>query len=126
MNFLPQAGQTEASNLLLFISALLLAQGLIRDLWILYRARTAPTTKAARVRCFCVESAVGGTGVLAGALLFSTGASYPISLDARAWVFIVVATLALGYAIRDYVFEWNPLRIKKDVDHINIIVTFIG
>ncbi|MFA9419595.1 MAG: hypothetical protein ACERLB_05555, partial [Gammaproteobacteria bacterium] len=56
-----------AGKLLLWTSALLLLQSLIRDLWLLARqkhnVKPGPPKKE---RCMCVESTVGATGIVAG------------------------------------------------------------
>ena len=39
------------------------------------------------------------------------------------WLFWILAgILAVGFAIKDFVIELRPLRIRRDRDHLNIVV----
>ena len=110
-------------RVLLATSALLLLQGLIRDVWLLasYK-RGKHAAQPRRARCLCVESAVGLTGILAGLLLLGCGADYPITLNHWQWSILLMAAMTSGFLLKDLVMEWKPLRIRRDRDHINIVV----
>jgi hypothetical protein len=73
-------------KLLLWASVMLLLQSLLRDLWLLAKARrNAPTTPPRIARCMCVESIVGMTGIVTGLLLFSFGISKPVTMERWSW-----------------------------------------
>ena len=63
-----------AGKLLLWTSALLLLQSLIRDLWLLARQRhNVKTGLLKKARCMCVESTLGATGIVAGITILGSG-----------------------------------------------------
>ncbi|MFT5425675.1 MAG: hypothetical protein ACI9ZT_000607 [Gammaproteobacteria bacterium] len=70
----------------------------------------------------CIESTVGMTGIVVGALLLNIGIDASISMTGWYWSVMVMVVTGFGYLIKDYVFEWNPWRICLDKDHMNIIV----
>lgn len=83
-------------------AVLLLLQGLLRDLWLLWRRRTlAATAQPRRMPCLCLESALGTTGVLGtGGEVAPAPASPtapPVALHLNGWV-LAVALIALGMA----------------------------
>lgn len=109
--------------LLLVGAVLLLLQGLLRDLWLLWRRRTAPTAgQPRRMACLCLESTLGSTGVLAGLVVLGSGLPWRIALPGWGWGLLVGAVLALGFAIKDLVIALRPLRVVRDPDHLNIVV----
>lgn len=104
-------------------AVLLLLQGLLRDLWLLWRRRTlAATAQPRRMPCLCLESALGTTGVLAGLVVLGSGLPWRIALTAWGWGLLVGAVLALGFAIKDLVIALRPLRLVRDADHLSIVV----
>ncbi len=110
-------------KLLLWASALLLLQSLLRDFWLLAKARRRRLANPPRVaQCMCVESMVGMTGVLAGLLLFSFGLGGTIFMPRWGWCLFVCVVLGAGFGIKDFVLESRPWRIRRDKDHVNIIV----
>ena len=110
---------------LLYTSALLLLQSLIRDLCILYENRNMDKLKTQRVaRCMCVESTIGAVGILIAVMLLGIGLDLIITMNGWSWVIVIEAILILGYYIKDFVFEWMPWRFYKDNDHINIVFTW--
>ncbi len=109
-------------RLLLAISVIILLQGLVRDLWLLaYRRRAETNAPAHTARCMCVESTLGTTGIVAGLVILGSGIDHAISIGPAGWVVLVMATMATGFAIKDYVIEPAPWRIRRDKDHINIV-----
>ena len=115
---LPQ--RMETGYFILTLGLLFLIQSLLRDLWLLSRKRD--TSKPKRfVRCMCVETGVGFMPVILSAVLMFGGFSRPVSLPPWAWMLGVPVTLLTCFWLKDYVFEWNPWRIRRDEDHINII-----
>src|SRR3954465_12957499 len=62
---------------------LLLIQGFFRDLSLLWESKRAnPAADATIARCFCVESAIGLTGVIAGIGLTAIGFSRRVHVEA--------------------------------------------
>lgn len=115
--------RTTAGNLLLGASALILLQSLLRDLWLLAKARREPPPNSPRTgQCMCVESAVGITGVVAGLVLVMSGIGTTVPMGRWSWFAFAVVSLAAGFLMKDYVMEFKPWRIRRDKDHVNIIV----
>ena len=112
-------------SLLLAASVLLLLQGLIRDLWLLFKRRqdcqTGPRQEAL---CMCVESTVGVTGVVAGLVILGSAADATLSVSQLLACLLTVTVLAIGFAIKDFVLEWRPFRIRRDKDHVNIVFSW--
>ena len=109
----------------LVASSTLLAQSLLRDLWLLHDLRRRDAFHPGERRpCMCVESTVGASGVLIGLLLVTAFQTREIGLGALGWGTLLFATTAFGFAIRDVVFEWNPWRVRIDPDHLNVVPTW--
>jgi hypothetical protein len=112
-------------RLLLAGSALLLFQSLVRDLWLLARSRRMQEVAPQRaVRCMCIESTVGATGIIAGAIVLGAGITHPVAVSALGWSVSVMLIMSIGFLIKDYVLEWSPWRIRRDRDHMNIVFTW--
>lgn len=111
-------------TLLLASAVLLLLQGLLRDLWLLWRDRRTPVAAPRRMACLCLESTLGSSGVLAGLVVLGSGLSWRIALPAWGWGLLVGAVLALGFAIKDLVLALRPLRLLRDPGHRNIVVAW--
>jgi hypothetical protein len=110
-------------NLLLGASALILLQSLLRDLWLLAKARRNPPPNPPRTgQCMCVESTVGITGVVAGLILVTCRIGTTLPMGRWSWCAFALASLGTGFLMKDYVAEFKPLRIRRDKDHVNIIV----
>lgn len=110
-------------TLLLVGAVLLLLQGLLRDLWQLWRrGRQPPAGQPRRMACLCLESTLGSTGVLAGLAVLGSGLPWRIALPAWGWGLLVGGVPALGFAIKDLVIALRPLRLVRDPDHLNIVV----
>ncbi len=108
--------------LLLGSSVLLLFQGLIRDLWLISRRnRRTQSEQPQQALCMCVESTVGVMGVAAGLVILGSASDFQLSVGSWAWSALAVAVLAIGFAIKDFVFEWRPFRVRRDKDHLNIV-----
>ena len=120
------APETQFSVVILFSSSLFFCQSLFRDLWYLYakRRRTKNSNQVETKQCMCVESMLGLFGVVLGLLLFISSFDIPITLAKGSVIAIAAAILIVGFLIKDYVFEWNPWRIYKEKDHMNIIVSW--
>jgi hypothetical protein len=111
-------------HLILATSALLLFQGLIRDLFLLARKKKMQQKNQYRsIRCICLESSVGVTGILLGASVLGLGVSYPVVMGKWEWSILVLLVLATGLMMKDLVVESRPWRIVRDKNHMNIIFT---
>ena len=110
-------------DLLLAGAVLLLLQGLLRDLWLLWRRRAlAAAAQPRRMPCLCLESALGATGVLAGLVFLGSGLAWRMAMPDWGWSLLVAVVLALGFAIKDLVIALRPLRLVRDPDHLNIVL----
>ncbi|RLA13742.1 MAG: hypothetical protein DRQ59_04655 [Gammaproteobacteria bacterium] len=112
-------------KLLLWTSALLLLQSLVRDFWLLARQKhnlePGPLTKA---RCMCVESTLGATGIVAGIIILGSGVDRLVTMNGWSWGLLVMLVMATGLFIKDFVVEWGPLRFRRDKNHMNIVFTW--
>lgn len=111
-----------SGDIVLYASILLLAQGLVRDLWIKYTT-PKPTAKPEAVGpiCMCVESTVGVLGVIAGLLLLFAGTHTPLKLASWFWPVLVCGVLIVGYLIKDLVLDWRTKTIRREKDHQSIV-----
>lgn len=113
----------ELGRLLMWSAGLLLMQGLLRDLWILSRAgqnRQTPATRAAP--CLCMESTLGMLIIALGALLSSSTLDVALTMNAAAWSLLATAILLIGFLLKDWVIEWSPWQIRRERDHLNLLV----
>ena len=117
-------GTYSLGELVLYGAAALLAQSLVRDLWLLSQARKAEGSGQPRkARCMCIESTIGMAGVLAGGLLMLAGIGPGVTLGAVHVAAGLGLILIGGFLVKDWVFTWSPFRLLRDPDHINIVVT---
>ncbi len=109
-----------------FAAGLLLLQGLVRDVCLLAVARRQASAPTARreARCMCVESALGVTGLVAGTILLGAGFGAQFPMTRTGWCLGGILVLGLGFLLKDLVFEWNPWRIRREKDHLNIVFTW--
>jgi hypothetical protein len=105
------------------LSALLLVQSLVRDIAILLRNRSSASNQPRReAQCFCLESTIGATGVVAGTVLAAFGRTTQVAIGRWHFLLAVAGTMVLGFAIKDLVISWKPFGIRREKDHLNIIV----
>jgi hypothetical protein len=117
--FLP--GTMPLWKIVLGLSALLLAQSLARDAAILLR-RSRTNEPRRDAQCFCLESTVGATGVVAGAVLAGLGSSMQVTTGRWIFLLAVAGTMALGFLIKDLVISWKPFGVRREKNHLNLIV----
>ena len=118
-------GQLSTGNLLLMMSALLLLQSLIRDVSILMSTRRAEQTSGTKaMRCMCLESTIGMTGIVVGAGILGLGIDPQIRLGHWGWALAVVLTLGTGFAIKDFILQTSPWRIVREKNHLNIVFSW--
>jgi hypothetical protein len=111
-------------QIILGASALLLAQSLVRDVAILFRSRHSASKNEPRkeAQCFCLESTIGMTGVIAGLALIGLGSSHQIAMSHWEFLIAIAGTMALGFLIKDLVISWKPFSVRREKDHLNLIV----
>jgi hypothetical protein len=107
-------------SLLLVVFSLLMVQSLLRDLWLLFSGPPAIAPEAAH--CMCMESAVGAIGMVGGITILGAGIGQPVELAAWAWAILFFSATATGFLIKDFVFTWNPWSIRREKNHLNIVV----
>ena len=113
-----------AGRLLLLASALLLFQSLVRDVWFLSRKGRGEQELGRAARCMCIESTVGATGIVVGAILLGAGIGQLVSMSDWSWSVLIMLVLSGGFLMKDYVVEWSPWRIRRDKDHMKIVFTW--
>ncbi len=114
---------TPVWQIVLGASALLLVQSLVRDIAILVRTRRSASNEPRKeAQCFCLESTVGATGIVAGAALAGLGSSLRVAVSRWDFPLAVAGTMALGFIIKDLVISWKPLGVRREKDHLNLIV----
>lgn len=121
--FVDWPGKIAAGSLVLILSGLFLVQTLVRDLYLLYarnKPQAIPGEQSDAV--FCLETTVGIAGVISGTGLIFSGFGSVMVVSDGMWTALVALTMVLCYFLRDYVIQWNPWRIRRDPDHINIVI----
>ncbi len=122
-SWLPQ--QVLLGQGVIWIAGLVFLQSLVRDLSILFYASKKterPSPKKIEKQCFCLESLIGLSVLLAGCLLLFNSNSASVALSQTMWVIAILAVLVTGFLIRDLVVTWRPIRIRKEKNHLNILV----
>jgi hypothetical protein len=119
--FLP--GTLPLWQIVLGVSALLLAQSLVRDIAILLRTRYSASNEPRKeAQCFCMESTIGATGIVAAAVLAGLAGSMQVTLGRWECVLAAAGTMTLGFLIKDLVISWKPFGVRREKDHLNLIV----
>ncbi len=119
----PQFSAMPLWQIVLGLSALVLAQSLVRDIAILLRSRRSASQEPRKeAQCFCLESTVGSTGVLAGAVLAGFGGSTPVAIDRWELSLAAAATMVAGFLVKDLVISWRPFGVRRETDHLNLVV----
>jgi len=109
---------------ILSLSALLLLQGLIRDLTYLARhKKDSSPDQAQALFGICVESFLGIIGIVIGGVLIFFYSHNAFQLSTTLWAVLILSVLVFGFLIKDYVFDFSTMKIHKDVEHMNIIVS---
>jgi hypothetical protein len=119
--FLP--GTLPLWQIVLGVSALLLAQSLARDVAILLRTRYPASNEPRKeAQCFCMESTIGATGIVAAAVLAGLAASMQVTMGRWECFLVAAGTMTLGFLIKDLVISWKPFGVRREKDHLNLIV----
>ncbi len=114
--------RAEVGELVLGVAALLLTQGLIRDLVRLRAARALAREGAPKITCVCVESTLGLTAILAGTLLVFAMSPMALRVPTLAWPSGVAFVMGFGFVTRHLVFDWRALSLRWEPDHAGVVV----
>lgn len=121
---LNMSNSLELTRIVLYASALLLLQGLIRDITLLMISKPNANEETIQATCLCVESSIGMTGIIAGAVLIGIGFDSTLNMSPLKWSMGIMGVLVIGFLIKDFVIQAIPLRIYRDKDHMNIVFTW--
>lgn len=121
---LKQQNNLELGRLVLYASALLLLQSLIRDVFLLFISKSHSHNEIKKATCMCMESSIGMTGIIAGSLLVGFGFNVILGMNPMKWSLGVMLILIVGFLIKDIVIQFNPIRIYSDKNHMNIVFTW--
>lgn len=119
----PWPVQLGTGRFVLILAVLFLGQTLARDLYLYFKLKSRETglLKGKESQCFCVESGIGICAVIWGLILFLGSFGGSLKLDPWQWTMTIVVLMVLNYFLKDFVFSWNPWRIYRDPDHLNIV-----
>ena len=119
---LPGPETISVGYVILFCSGAILFQSLIRDISILVSSRNKTFDGPPREsQCMCAESAVGLGGVVTAAMFLGAGLTEPVCMYSGGWAIFLLPSFLTGFLLKDYVFEWNPWRIRREKNHLNVI-----
>ena len=45
-------------------------------------------------------------------------------MDRWVWSLLAASVMILGFVMKDFVLEWSPFRLRRDKDHLNIVVAW--
>ncbi|MFW5431226.1 MAG: hypothetical protein ACKE5M_03520 [Methylophilaceae bacterium] len=113
--------QVAIGNLILAASALLLLQSLLRDLFLIARMKRS-SKQYKELRCMCLESTIGMTGIIIGAGVVGIGIDQLVAINRYTWVVLIVFIMVMSFLIKDFVIQSSPWCISQDKDHLNILV----
>ncbi len=111
----------DLGTMLAGMSILLLLQGLVRDLWLLANRGRAQPSPPRVASCMCVETTLGVTGLVAGAILLGAGIGRTVVFMNWGWSIAAMATMTAGFLIKDLVIYSRPWQIRRDKEHMNIV-----
>jgi hypothetical protein len=115
--------RVEVGSVLAIAALALLLQGLVRDVWLLWKQRRSGTAGAPEeARCMCVESTVGLAGVLVGVLLTALAVEAEVPIAAWAWPMAAGGVWGAGFLMKDHVIQWKPWKVRRVKDHGSILV----
>jgi hypothetical protein len=110
-------------TVIVWVAGLSFSQSLVRDLILVRQAskKARPPSKQVK-QCLCLESVLGVSVLLVGSLLLFSNNVEAIELSAPKWGTLVLLTLLAGFLVKNFILTWRPLGIRREKDHINIIV----
>lgn len=111
-------------SLLLYCSALLLMQGLVRDLYYYFSQNALDDSSVKHAQCICLESSIGVIGILAGFIVTFSSIDFQLPLSPQAWTLLLGVVLIIGFLLKDWVFHWQPIGLRREKNHMNVIFVF--
>ncbi|MDP6356869.1 MAG: hypothetical protein QF473_17290 [Planctomycetota bacterium] len=118
--YIPQ--QIRLDNFVLTLAVLLLIQTLVRDIYLIRQLKHQPKrVELEPMRCICLESVIGVTGVIIGLTLLLTRSNHVLYVSPISWSIAAFIVMAIGFLIKDLILEMGPWRIRRDRDHLNIV-----
>ncbi len=113
------------STFIFYTAGQIFLQSLLRDILILMKRYQSVKMGARETKlCLCAESTLGLTVLFVGILLTMIGGTYPIFLDSIRWCSWITFWLFFSFYIKDYVIHTNPLRIERDPEHMNVLLSW--
>ena len=111
------------STAIFYSAGLLFFQSLCRDLWYLFVKRAVKKDISEPIvrQCMCVESSVGVLITVVGLLMLIANIDVRVIFNLYTMIFVMAVVLLSGFLIKDYVIEWNPWKLSKEKDHMNVI-----
>ncbi len=104
----------------IWLAVLIFIQGLTRDLAIM--VNLVKSEKPVEKQCICLESVVGLSSLLIGFILLFSNYSVVLVLNKVIQVAIVFSVCIAGFLIKDLVLTWRPIGIRREKNHMNVIV----
>ena len=109
-------------SLVLVASAVLLGQGLLRDLYLKFGPPGRGAAEGVKSTAFCMESTIGLLGIVTGGVALALGLGSPVAASGLAWPVGVLAVGTLGFLMKDVVIDLRTGRIRRERDHRNLVV----
>jgi hypothetical protein len=110
LHWMPAVG-----SLIGYAAALLLGQGLIRDVARLL-VRRVSSGQRQRIVCLCAESSIGIALLVVGASLTFLGLTEPVLVSRLGLSAGIAGVLVLGFVAKDFV-----ITVRREKDHARII-----
>ena len=57
-------------------------------------------------------------------MMLGSGIDRSVPMEGWTLSFLTVLVMAAGFAIKNFVLEWNPFRIHREKDHVKIVFTW--
>ncbi len=108
-------------TLVLAAAALLLGQGLLRDLSIKLGPQ-APAKSSCSRAAFCAESGLGIAGIVAGAALLFSGSGGSFSPSRGQLALLFAGICVFGFFIKDVVLDLRTFRLRIEKDHRSVVI----
>jgi hypothetical protein len=113
---------TELADVVLGAAALLLSQGLVRDLVRLREARRAAAAAPRKITCVCAESGIGVSAIVAGLVLVAVVSPIVLHVPSFAWPLGVAGVMVFGFTTRHLVLDWRERRFRWEAGHDGTVV----
>lgn len=117
--FLPN--KYSVGGLAVCLALTLLVQGLLRDIYLLYKIKKHPENKPkVALRCMCLESTIGLPVVILGVFTAILLPNWQIHISHMYSVMLYSTVLICGYLIKDIIITWRPLGLRREKNHSHI------